>query len=228
MALGTTALTRTLDNLVLLAAKFSGIGFAVSKWARATNVVTLTTSAAHSFAANDYIVVRGVDATVDGEYSVLSVGTTTILFTCAGAAQPETTLVTTGGVSSRIGLGYRRFASAENFESIVTALTPSAQGWFDVELDAMAYSETDIVPVDILGALYVYIPKDVSNNLNAAWDFAYNFAAAIGAKTSYPSGTIAPSLVKFKKNSLDVVKTGGILTFDFGKFGEGAITVPDP
>jgi hypothetical protein len=50
---------------------------AVSNKAVTTNVVTLTTSAAHGFLAGDQVVVAGVDANLNGTYTITAAPTTT-------------------------------------------------------------------------------------------------------------------------------------------------------
>lgn len=49
-----------------------------------STTITLTTAAAHGYAVNDVVVVMGVDETVDGSYTVATVGTTTT-FTVVGS-----------------------------------------------------------------------------------------------------------------------------------------------
>jgi len=59
-----------------------------------SNVVTLTTSAAHNLAVSDSIWVEGVDATFNGEHTVLTVPTTTTFTYAKTAADVVSTAVT--------------------------------------------------------------------------------------------------------------------------------------
>lgn len=78
----------------------------VSNKALTSNVATITTSATHGFAINDYVVVSGVDATFNGTYLVASVPTTTT-FTYAKTATNVTSAAATGSavVSSKRRFG---------------------------------------------------------------------------------------------------------------------------
>jgi len=68
---------------------FTDSFFSVNNKELATNVATLTTSAAHGFAVGDIVGVSGVDSTFDGEFTVVAVPTTTT-FTYAKTASNVT------------------------------------------------------------------------------------------------------------------------------------------
>ncbi len=73
----------------------------VSNKALTSNVATLTTSAAHGFAVGMEIVVSGVDATFNGEYTITTVPTSTT-FTYAKTASNVTSTAATGTVTSNV------------------------------------------------------------------------------------------------------------------------------
>ena len=68
---------------------FTDSFFSINNKELATNVATLTTSAAHGFAVGDIVGVSGVDSTFDGEFTVVAVPTTTT-FTYAKTASNVT------------------------------------------------------------------------------------------------------------------------------------------
>jgi hypothetical protein len=68
---------------------FTDSFFAVNNKALTSNVATLTTSAAHGFAVGDIVGVSGVDSTFDGDFTVVTVPTTTT-FTYAKTASNVT------------------------------------------------------------------------------------------------------------------------------------------
>ena len=68
---------------------FTDSFFSINNKELATNVATLTTSAAHGFAVGDIVGVSGVDSTFDGDFTVVAVPTTTT-FTYAKTASNVT------------------------------------------------------------------------------------------------------------------------------------------
>ena len=68
---------------------FTDSFFSVNNKELATNVATLTTSAAHGFAVGDIVGVSGIDSTFDGEFTIVAVPTTTT-FTYAKTASNVT------------------------------------------------------------------------------------------------------------------------------------------
>ena len=73
----------------------------VSNKALASNVATLTTSAAHGFSVGQTVTVTGVDATFNGTYIIASVPTTTT-FTYALTASNVTSAASTGSATSAV------------------------------------------------------------------------------------------------------------------------------
>jgi uncharacterized phage protein gp47/JayE len=62
--------------------------FSVASWTATTSAVTLTTTAAHTITVGSTIRVYNVDPTIDGSYTVTSVGSTTVTFNLTGTATP--------------------------------------------------------------------------------------------------------------------------------------------
>jgi hypothetical protein len=75
----------------------------VTNKALTANVATLTTSAAHGFAANTYVVVAGVDATFNGTFLITSVASTT--FTYAKTAANVASQASAGTATANIQTG---------------------------------------------------------------------------------------------------------------------------
>src|SRR6478735_4140478 len=71
------------------------INKAISNKSLASNVATITTTTAHDFAPGARVTVSGVDATFDGEFTILAIPTTTT-FTYAKTAANVTSAVATG------------------------------------------------------------------------------------------------------------------------------------
>lgn len=106
----------------------------------ATNVATLTTASAHSYAVGDIVVVAGVDSTHDGTHVVATVPTTTTFTYLSTTATQSTAAV------SPVGVVYRTHnmggvASANKYSTglLATLTTGSAHGlsvndWVRVEV----------------------------------------------------------------------------------------------
>jgi hypothetical protein len=73
---------------------------AVSNKAITTNVATLTTSAAHGFEIGDSVVVTGVDATLNGTYTITAVPTTTSFRYAKTAGDVASTAVSPVGAAT--------------------------------------------------------------------------------------------------------------------------------
>jgi hypothetical protein len=73
---------------------------AVSNKAITTNVATLTTSAAHGFEIGDRVVVTGVDATLNGTYTITAVPTTTSFRYAKTAGDVASTAVSPVGAAT--------------------------------------------------------------------------------------------------------------------------------
>jgi len=147
--------------------------YAVSNKALTSNVATLTTSTAHNLTAGDVVWVAGVDATFNGQYTVISVPTTTT-FTYAktasnvasAAVSPTGTVAITGYTyiegANLVSTGYIttgniRYGTLEpkNFKRLVgrgnfdygsmTLETVTAAG---TEYEILAYS-ADVDPIEV-------------------------------------------------------------------------------
>jgi hypothetical protein len=75
----------------------------VSNKALTTNVATLTTSAAHGLAVGDSVWVEGVDATFNGQYTVVAVPTTTTFTYAKTASNVASTAVSPVGKVNKVG-----------------------------------------------------------------------------------------------------------------------------
>ena len=140
--------------------------------------------------------------------------------------------------------GYTRWADGQNYEQLVAALnpvTPTAppaspvQGFFSYWLKDFEYVENELNPARIIGEMAVYVPKDTSTDMNAAWDFMIGFVQAIGAGTNYLTGAgfaavnlAPPGPIRCSLFKVQMIETGGLCMFDFGNYGSGGITIPDP
>ena len=78
---------------------------AVSNKAITTNVATLTTSAAHGFEIGDSVVVTGVDATLNGTYTITAVPTTTSFRYAKTAGDVASTAVSPVGAATVMANG---------------------------------------------------------------------------------------------------------------------------
>jgi hypothetical protein len=154
----------------------------------------------------------------------------------AGTTLPTKTLdrvvaiagANSGITASRVAHGYTRYADTDNLEALVSGLTPETQGYFSAWLKDVSVAENEVFPARIVGELLVSVPKDTTTDLNAAWDFAINFATSLTADSSYLAGEAKPSRVSFSLHAIDVVTRQGIAIFDFGAYGKGGIEFPDP
>jgi len=80
--------------------------YAVSNKALTSNVATLTTSTAHNLTAGDVVWVAGVDATFNGQYTVVSVPTTTTFTYAKTASNVSSTAVSPTGTVAIAGYTY--------------------------------------------------------------------------------------------------------------------------
>jgi hypothetical protein len=90
----------------------------VTNKARTTTTATIT-SAAHGFVAGDPIYVIGVDAALDGNWTITSVTTDTITFTTTSSGTIASTAVT-GGFVGKPGYSYLESASALRQDGYIT------------------------------------------------------------------------------------------------------------
>ena len=153
----------------------------------------------------------------------------------AGTTLPTKTLdrivaiagATSGITSARVAHGYTRYADSDNLEALVAALTPETQGYFSAWLKDVTLAEYEVFPAKIVGELLVAVPKDTSTDLNAAWDFAINFASSLAADANYLAGESKPSKITFTLHKIDTITRQGIAIYDFGAYGKGGIEFPE-
>jgi hypothetical protein len=140
--------------------------------------------------------------------------------------------------------GKRTYADNENFEALIRGLnpvTPTAppaspvQGYFSYWVKDFEFSPDDVSPARIIGELAVFVPKDVSTDMNAAIDFMVNFGNALVDQTNYMSvagyaaiNLIRPRNIQCSLYKIDDAERGGVAIFDFGNYGSGGITLIDP
>lgn len=79
---------------------YNPITYTITNKALTSNVATLTTSVTHSYAIGTVVVVTGVDATFNGEYTVTAITSNT--FSYAKTATNVTSVASTGSVSSTV------------------------------------------------------------------------------------------------------------------------------
>lgn len=152
----------------------------------------------------------------------------------AGTTLPTKTLdrivaiagANSGITASRVAHGYTRYADSDNLEALVAALTPETQGYFSAWLKEATVAEYEVFPAKIVGELLLAVPKDASTDLNAAWDFALNFATSLAADANYLAGEAKPARITFTLHSIDTVTRQGVAIFDFGAYGKGGIEFP--
>jgi hypothetical protein len=85
---------------------------AVNNKARTTTTATLTTATAHGLAVNDVVFIAGVDAALNGEYTVTGIPTsTTFTYTTATSGTIASTAVSPTGTVVKVGYTYIEDAS---------------------------------------------------------------------------------------------------------------------
>jgi hypothetical protein len=131
-----------------------------------------------------------------------------------------------GGITVTVSKGYKVYTNAENLEQLVGALTAETKGYFNLWLAKAGTAENELRDFEIHAELLVAVPKDVSTDLNAAWDFVIDFAETLANESNYD-----PSLLQFRPKDIEYSLhniRNGIAIFDFGAYGGGGITVSDP
>jgi hypothetical protein len=81
---------------------YDTISYSVTNKALTSNVATLTTSATHKFGVGTVVVVAGVDATFNGEYTITAVGSTTFSYAKTASNVSSTAVSPVGTASSTI------------------------------------------------------------------------------------------------------------------------------
>jgi hypothetical protein len=153
----------------------------------------------------------------------------------AGASAPTKTIdriVTIakaiGGIGSSRGYqGLHRFGDAENFYRNVEALTASTQAYFWASLRGIqSEGPGEIHRFLFEGELYVSIPKDTDNDLNAAWDLAISLQVALETRATYQVGEFPP-IVSIRLREIITRAAKGIAVFELGA-GAGRFESIDP
>jgi hypothetical protein len=193
----------------------SAITATVENKALTNNVVTLTTGTAHTYREGDVVVVSGVDATLNGTYSIT--GTTSNTFTYAKtAANVASAAVTPSGSASvsarRVFAGVTRDATdgiVKFFDNAVTKPTTTIN-----------FSEAGLTYVDILAKNI-----NASGTLTSTGDFivganTMNVIAATGNTTV--GGTMNVTGAVTLSNTLAVT---GVATLNGGINSSGTLTL---
>lgn len=130
--------------------------------------------------------------------------------------------------AARVAKGYRRWSEDEHFQEQVRALGAETQGYFSAALRRAAHDVgRGAHGVEIVAELAVYVPVQVSTDLNAAWEFALALRDVLEDPAAYADGEFAPRVsVQFR--GVEAVADGGIAFFDFGAYGGGSVLVPAP
>ena len=228
MSAGTRLETKSLDRLLGIAARQSGIGVSVTNKALTSNVATLTTGSAHSFAIGDSVMVKGVDATFDGQFTLTAASGTTLSYakTASNVASVAVSLI--AGVSKRISQGFKRWGDTENFEALAAALTSQAQGYFWAAIKRVS-SQGGLRQrnIELAAELVVALPKDTSADLNTAWEMAMALRDDLELPSNFTDGEF-PAKASVGLHKILDIETAGILIFDFGAYGGGGLVIADP
>ena len=127
--------------------------------------------------------------------------------------------------------GYHRFKDSENFEDMITRLTPYTQGYFLADLGPCTREYLGTPGFTVKGSLYISAPKDDSSTLDAAYDFADSLANALSLPSNFieaDSALALPKRVRWAPYQMDSHKSKGVFIFDFGHYGAGEISFIDP
>lgn len=233
MPAGTRVETKTIDRILAIACATAGIGFQISNKQLTSNVATITTISAHGYQVGDKITVKGVDSVFDGiDIVITAVTTTTISYAKVNANIASTAVASkpVAGVSKFVSCGYKRWADDENFDKIVRSKTAETQGHFWAALKNVAHEgENEKAVFSVAAELAIAVTKDVSSDLNLAWEFAFSLRDALQASGNYNAGSEFWPVITIGMMGVDVSQGMGLIVFDFG-LGDagGAMTVQDP
>ena len=130
------------------------------------------------------------------------------------------------GIDNRIHQGYIRFSATQNYEDMITALTPYTQGYFDFWfLESTLGIRGDPATFNVAGELHVYVPKETSDDLNSPIELATNVRNAIMTPANWStSGLCMPTICTFRFVGVNVTHTPGVATFAFGGDNGGNMT----
>jgi hypothetical protein len=128
--------------------------------------------------------------------------------------------------AQRVAKGYRRWSESEHFQEQVRACAAEVQGYFWAALKKVSPPAAQGGHAAwFIGELAVYVPAQVSTDLNAAWDFVLGLRDALENPANYGDGEFAPNVaVQFR--GVEAVAEGGLAVFDFGAYGSGSLAVP--
>jgi hypothetical protein len=117
--------------------------------------------------------------------------------------------------ATRVSKGYRRWSEAEHFEGLVRALSAQTQGFFWAALKRVADAPGgERRALTLMAELAVYVPAQVSTDLNAAWEFVLAVKDALEDPLQYGDGEFPPRItVEFK--GVETVADGGVTVFEF-------------
>jgi len=124
--------------------------------------------------------------------------------------------------------GYHRYTDSENWEFDTTELTPEVQGRFRFNIDTIVYKPLDASIGYFYGELGIYLPKEVTTPMTNAWTLATNVQYALGDQANFADLGVVPQQILMCLDRIDVVATGGIGYWVFGRTGSGGIEYIDP
>lgn len=145
----------------------------------------------------------------------------------AATDQIKAVVTAVAGITS-VDQGYARYTDAQNFEEIVASMTPEVQGRFRFNLDEVRYLPLDASVGNWFGELAVFVPKDVSSNMDKAWTLCLQVVNAIGDQANFVNLGIIPRQIVCAFDRIDIIHAGGIAYFTFGRPGSGGIEMVDP
>ena len=124
--------------------------------------------------------------------------------------------------------GYSRYSDADNWEQSVTALSAETEGRFRFALDTIDYVPQDVSHGHFYAELAIYVPKDVSSDMTTAWALALKVQEALGLQSNFQQLGMFPGRILMSLDRIDVIESGGIAYFIFGRPGSGGIDMVDP
>lgn len=139
-----------------------------------------------------------------------------------------------GAIGERTAKGFKSYADGYNWQDEVKALNPETQGFFSAWLlgcnNLSQNMGEGVGIIRIAAELAVYVPKDVSSEMQSAWDLALDLADAIGTVANWEAGEGIPGPIDIQLAGVlnDNPNGPGICVFDFGAYGNGGIKVYDP
>ena len=126
--------------------------------------------------------------------------------------------------TNRARQGFIRFSDTESLENAIAKLAPYTEGYFFAELGKVEKRYLDAPTFTIRASLHIYAPKDLSGDLDAAWDFAASVANNFYNPQNFIDAdrTLAlPRSIRWSLHALDTIRGPGIAVFDFGRFDGG-------